>query len=81
MVVNSVTNYYYGGTFYEKGAEGYTVVPPQAGSVVENLPEGGDEVKVGDQTYVKVGDIYYSPVQVDGKEMYEVVQVEEAPVP
>ena len=49
-------------------------MPPPAGAVVEGLPEGGEEVKIGDQTYVKVGDTYYQPVQ-DNK--YEVAQVEQ----
>jgi hypothetical protein len=78
VVVNETTNnYYYGGTYYEKTGEEYTVVPPTAGTVVENLPEGGEEVKVGDVTYVKYGDTYYQPIQKDGKNMYEVVNVEE----
>ena len=75
-VVNNVTNYYYGGAYYEKSGTTYKVVPPPAGAVVENLPEGGEEVKIGDQTYVKIGETYYQPVQVDGKNKYEVVQVE-----
>ncbi|OQP42947.1 hypothetical protein A4H97_12405 [Niastella yeongjuensis] len=75
-VVNNVTNYYYGGAYYQKDGTTYKVVPPPAGAVVENLPEGGEEVKVGDQTYVKIGETYYQPVQVDGKNKYEVVQVE-----
>ncbi|MGA9238684.1 DUF6515 family protein [Robiginitalea sp.] len=41
------------------------------------MPEGGEEVKVGDRTYVKFGDTYYQPVQVDGKDMYEIVEVKE----
>jgi hypothetical protein len=78
VVVNQTTNnYYYGGTYYEKSAGGYTVVPPTAGTVVESLPEGAEEVKIGDQTYVKYGETYYQPIQKDGKNMYEVVQVEE----
>jgi hypothetical protein len=78
VVINETTNnYYYGGTYYEKSEKGYTVVPPTAGTVVESLPEGGEEVKVGDQTYVKVGDTYYQPMQQDGKNMYEVVQIED----
>lgn len=78
VVVNETTNnYYYGGTYYEKKDDGYTVVPPTSGTVVENLPEGGEEVKVGDVTYVKFGETYYQPVQVDGKDMYEVVDVQE----
>jgi uncharacterized protein DUF6515 len=53
-------------------------VPPTAGAVVSNLPEGGEEVKIGDQTYVKFGETYYQPVQKDGNNMYEVVQVKDA---
>jgi hypothetical protein len=78
VVINETTNnYYYGGTYYEKSPEGYTVVPPTAGSLVENLPEGGEEVRVGDVTYVKLGETYYQPVEMDGKSMYEVVEVKE----
>lgn len=77
VVVNSITNYYYGGAFYEKTGNGYKVVSPPAGAVVDNLPQGGEEVKVGDQSYVKVGATYYQPVQVDGKNKYEVTQIEE----
>ncbi|NVK49800.1 MAG: hypothetical protein HWE09_08525, partial [Cyclobacteriaceae bacterium] len=73
----TINNYYYGGTFYEQKDGEFVVVPPPAGSVVSNLPEGAEEVKVGDQTFVKYGDTYYMPVQEDGKNMYEVVQVEE----
>lgn len=78
VVVNETTNnYYYGGTYYEKSSDGYTVVPPTSGTIVENLPEGGEEVKIGDVTYVQYGETYYQPVQVDGKDMYEVVDVQE----
>lgn len=76
VVVNeTVNNYYYGGSFYEKNDKGYTVVPPTAGTIVPHLPEGGKEVKMGDQTYVQFGEIYYQPIQVDGKNMYEIVEV------
>jgi hypothetical protein len=77
-VVNETTNnYYYGGAFYEKSADGYTVVPPTSGTIVENLPEGGEEVKIGDVTYVKYGDTYYQPIQQNGKDVYEVVDAQE----
>ena len=52
------------------------VTAATAGAVVENLPEGGEEVKIGDVTYVKIGEVYYQPIQKDGKNMYEVVNVE-----
>jgi len=70
-------NYYYGGTFYEKTDKGYTVVPPTAGTIVEHLPEGGEEVEMGDVKFVKVGDTYYQPMQQDGKDVYEIADVEE----
>ena len=76
VVVNeTVNNYYYGGDFYEKSEKGYSVVPATAGTIVPHLPEGGKEVKVGDQTYVQFGEIYYQPIQVDSKDMYEIVEV------
>lgn len=73
-----VKNYYWGGTFYEKVSKGYKVVPPTSGAVVEHLAEGGEEVKMGEVTYVKLGETYYQPIQQNGKDMYEVVDVEEA---
>ena len=76
-VSDTTNNYYYGGAFYEKSDKGYTVVPPTAGTIVSNLPEGGEETKVGDITYVVFGETYYQPVEVDGKNMYEIVEVKE----
>jgi len=73
--VNETNNYYYAGTFYEENKDGYIVVPATAGTIVPNLPEGGEEVKIGEQTYVKFGETYYQPIQVDGENMYEIVEV------
>ncbi|KFF06201.1 DUF6515 family protein [Flavobacterium reichenbachii] len=73
----TVNNYYYGGTYYEKDGSSYKVVAPTAGTLVESLPEGGKEVTIGDVKYIKFGETYYQPVQVDGKNKYEVVLVEE----
>jgi hypothetical protein len=73
--VNETNNYYYGGAFYEQNADGYIVVPATAGTIVPGIPEGGEEVKVGDVTYVQFGETYYQPIQVDGKDMYEIVEV------
>ena len=79
VVINETTNnYYYAGTYYEKKPDGYTVVPPTAGTVVENLPEGGKEVKEGEITYVQVGETFYQPIVQDGKNVYEVVEVKES---
>jgi hypothetical protein len=57
------------------------VVPPTAGTIVENLPEGAEEVRMGEQTYVQYGDTYYQPVRVDGKDKYEVVNLKEEDSP
>jgi hypothetical protein len=73
----TVKNYYYGGTFYEKVSKGYQVVPPTSGAAVEKISQGAEEVTIGEIKYVKLGATYYMPVQVDGKNMYEVVEVEE----
>jgi len=74
-VNQSANTYYYGGTYYNKTAAGYTVAAPTAGTIVENLPEGGEEVTMGDRKYVKIGETYYQPIEKDGKQMYEVVQI------
>jgi hypothetical protein len=75
VVDPSTSTYYYGGTYYQKTGGSYKVVAPQAGTIVEQLPEGGKEVTVGEQKYVKIGETYYQPIQKDGKNMYEVVEV------
>ncbi|MBZ5856223.1 DUF6515 family protein [Flavihumibacter profundi] len=74
---DNTKNYYYGGTFYEKNSKGYKVVAPLAGSVVEHVSEGGEEVKMGDVTYIKLGETYFQPIEENGKDMYEVADVEE----
>jgi hypothetical protein len=74
---SGVKNYYWGGTFYEKVSNGYKVVPPTSGTIVEHISDGGEEVKIGDVTYVKLGETYFQPVQLNGKNVYEVVNVEE----
>jgi hypothetical protein len=76
-VSETTNNYYYGGAFYEKSGDGYTVVPATAGTIVPDLPEGGEETKIGDVTYVVFGDTYYQPIEVDGKNMYEIVEIKE----
>jgi hypothetical protein len=68
--------YYYGGAYYAPTVGGYTVVAPQAGTVVDQLPPGGEEVTIGDQTYVRFGDTYYLPFLDNGQPRYEVVQVQ-----
>ncbi|MGY6743095.1 MAG: DUF6515 family protein [Cecembia sp.] len=69
-------NFYWGGAYFEETANGFRVVPPVAGTLVENLSEGGEEVKIGDRTLIRFGETYYQPVQVNGRNMYEVVYIE-----
>lgn len=69
-------NFYWGGAYFEETATGFKVVAPVAGTLVENLSEGGEEVKIGDRTFIRFGETYYQPVQVNGKNMYEVVYIE-----
>ncbi len=67
--------YYYAGAYYQKASGGYTVVAPRAGTVVDNLPPGGEEVTVGDRTYVRFGETYYQPIAENGQSKYEVVEI------
>lgn len=73
---DGTVNYFWGGTFYEKSGDGYIVVPPTAGALVTNLPDGGEEVKMGDVILLAYGETHYMPVQVNGRNMYEVVYIE-----
>jgi hypothetical protein len=40
---------------------------PHGRHLKENLPEGNDEVTIGDLKYIKFGEIYYQPIQQDKK--------------
>ena len=62
----------------EQNEQGYIVIPATAGTIVPDLPEGVEVVKIGDQTYVQFGETYYQPIQVDGKNMYEIAEVRPA---
>ena len=37
----------------------------------------GGPLKIGEVTYVQFGETYYQPIQVDGQDMYEIVEVRE----
>jgi hypothetical protein len=39
------------------------------------LLEGGEEVKIGGQTYVQFSETFYKPIHADGKNKYEIVEV------
>jgi len=74
--VNGGTYYYYAGTFYINGDKGFEVVPAPPGAVVYDLPEGAKEVLINGTNYVKYNETWYLPVTLDGKNGYEVVDVE-----
>lgn len=74
--VNGGTYYYYAGTFYLNGDNGFEVVPAPPGAVVYDLPEGAKETVINGTTYVNYNDTWYLPITLDGKDAYEVVDVE-----
>ncbi len=51
--------YYYNGVYYIPEHDGYTVVAPPIGAVVNYLPAGYVTVKVGDDTYYDYGGAFY----------------------
>ncbi|WP_256469818.1 DUF6515 family protein [Flavobacterium humidisoli] len=53
--------------YYEKDGRAYKAVAPTAGTLVDKLPEGGEEVTRGDAKYVKRGETYCQSVQVTVK--------------
>lgn len=52
------------------------MVAPLAGTIVEHISDGGEEVKMGELTYIKLGESYFQPIKENGKDMYEVADVE-----
>ena len=69
--------YYYGGAFYLKTDDAYQVVAPPVGAFVTNLPDGAQQTTVDGQDYLYVNGTYYQPVNVDGQDGYEVVDMQE----
>ena len=77
--LNEVTYYYFGGAFYAKTKDSYKVIPAPDGAVVTNIPEGGEEVEIEGNKYVFYNNTYFQPLSQNGKDMYQVVSMEEAP--
>jgi len=73
--VNGSTYYYYGGIFYAKTANGYTVIKAPAGAVLTNLPTGGKEEQVDGQNYVLFNNTYFLPIVQNGTNVYQVVEL------
>jgi hypothetical protein len=76
IYLGDYTYYYFAGTFYYEGANGYSVIAPPPGAVVYDLPEGTTETKIGDIVYLVYNNTFYQPIQLDGRNGYEVVQLE-----
>lgn len=79
LAVGGQTYYYFGGAFFVLNGNQYEVVQAPAGAVVYNLPQGASTVQVDDYDYVQYNGTYYQPVQVNGQDAYEVVEMEDAP--
>ncbi|MEN9597982.1 MAG: hypothetical protein RL596_293 [Bacteroidota bacterium] len=91
--VNSIDYQYDRGLWFQPDNNGYVVVQAPVDGTVKTIPENHEKVVVNNITnyyyagafYEKTADgykviapqTYYSPVQVDGKNMYEIVQVED----
>ena len=75
--VDDNTYYYYAGVFYTRTNSGYTVVDAPAGAVVYDLPEGATQLQAGDITYLQYNNTTYQPITIDGKDGYEVVQIDQ----
>jgi hypothetical protein len=76
MQIGGDTYYYFGGTFYVQVINGYQVVRAPAGAIVYNLPAGATQVAAGNITYLQYNGDYYQPIQYNGQNAYEVVDLE-----
>lgn len=79
LAVGGQTYYYFGGAFFVLNGNQYEVVQAPAGAVVYNLPQGASTVQVDDYNYVQYNGTYYQPIQINGEDAYEVVELEDAP--
>ncbi len=77
LSVGGQVYYYFGGAFYVQNGNNYEVVQAPAGGVVYNLPQGASEVQIDSYNYVQYNDTYYQPIQINGQNAYEVVEIEQ----
>ncbi len=77
VTLNDLTYYYYAGTFYEKVSDGFKVIVAPDGAMVLNIPDGGEELEIDGNKYVFYNDTYFQPLAKDGKDLYQVVSMEE----
>jgi len=76
LSVGGQTYYYFGGAFYIFDGNNYQVAQAPAGAVVYNLPRGATQEVIDNFVYVQYNGIYYQPIQINGQDAYEVVQME-----
>jgi|GEM_PF-2813566 len=69
--------YYFAGTFYASGPQGYYVITAPPGAIVYDLPEGCSEISVGDETYLQYNNTVFQPIEIDGRNAYEVVELDD----
>lgn len=75
--VGGQTYYYFGGAFFVMNRDQYEVVQAPAGAVVYNLPQGASTVQIDNYNYVEYNGTYYQPIQINGRDAYEVVELED----
>jgi hypothetical protein len=71
------TYYYFAGTFYATGPQGFYVTTAPPGAIVYDLPEGAEEFSAGDYQYLEYNNTVYQPITIDGRNAYEVVELDE----
>jgi len=76
--IDSVTYYYYFGTFYavDEFMSSYEVVYPPVNFEVSALPRGYETVSVDGEEHYRLDNIFYKPIKEDKKVRYKVVKVE-----
>lgn len=76
LALNSLTYYYYLGTFYLRDSTtgNYAVTPAPIGAVVPYIPTEYKRVTVKGIEYYQYAGIYYRPTYVQGQRLYEVVK-------
>ena len=79
LAVGGQTYYYFGGAFFVLNGNQYEVVQAPAGAVVYNLPQGATTLQIDDYDYLQYNGTYYQPIQINGQDAYEVVELEDAP--
>lgn len=77
-IVNGVSYYYYYGTFYiyDASTSEYVVVTPPVGLVVNSMPAYAMKIVINDNSYYVVDNVLYKAIRSEGKEKYEVTNLD-----